>query len=425
MERRNEAIGIGKGNIAIILVMILLLSNIIYKTYEIYFPNTFNGFSFNLVERTSDYLSKQLVTRSVPLLSYTLDTQETMNHQNDSIEKSPYNKLLSLAVPLLGYTIEGDTNHYATVVELEPKIETMVNQEKSNIEDTEIEEENIETIQEDVSYTNQSVENQMPTSYVYTLDQLKDFNFLINNIYTVDSKIYMTQKDFEVENWLNQDMSVDFTEDKPKILIYHSHSQEAFIDSREGVMDDTVVGLGTLLTEILETEYNVNVMHHKGIYDMVDGRLDRSRAYGLAAVPVSKILEENPSIEVVIDLHRDGVPDHVHLVTEIDGKQTAKIMFFNGISRRMVNGEMVENTYLPNPYVKDNMALSLQMQLKSAELYPGFTRKVYLKGDRYNMHLSPKALLIEVGAQNNTVEEARNAMEPLAQIIYETFSPTN
>ena len=57
------------------------------------------------------------------------------------------------------------------------------------------------------------------------------------------------------------------------------------------------------------------------------------------------------------------------------------------------------------------------MQLKAAEYYPGLTRKIYLKGYRYNMHLKDKYLLIELGAQNNTLEEVMNACDPLAHIL--------
>ena len=73
--------------------------------------------------------------------------------------------------------------------------------------------------------------------------------------------------------------------------------------------------------------------------------------------------------------------------------------------------------YLYNPYIADNLAISFQMQLKAAEYYPGFTRRIYLKGYRYNMHYCPKTLLIEVGAQTNTFEEVYNAMDPLANIL--------
>lgn len=68
-------------------------------------------------------------------------------------------------------------------------------------------------------------------------------------------------------------------------------------------------------------------------------------------LPVSgQVLEENPTIQVVIDLHRDGVPEGKHLVTEINGKPTAQIMYFNGLSRTVKNGNL---DTLPNPYIEE------------------------------------------------------------------------
>lgn len=97
------------------------------------------------------------------------------------------------------------------------------------------------------------------------------------------------------------------------------------------------------------------------------------------------------------------------LVMDLDGRPTARFMFFNGLSRTRKTGNIA---YLYNENQDANLAFSFQMQLKAAEYYPGLTRKIYLKGYRYNMHLRPKSLLIELGAQNNTVEEAMNACDP-------------
>ena len=87
---------------------------------------------------------------------------------------------------------------------------------------------------------------------------------------------------------------------------------------------------------------------------MVEGKLDRNRAYDNARIGTREILEEYPSIQVIIDLHRDSGSKRV---TSIDGKDTAQVMFFNGLSRNM-NGPI---PYLYNPYLQDNLAFSLQM----------------------------------------------------------------
>ena len=91
------------------------------------------------------------------------------------------------------------------------------------------------------------------------------------------------------------------------------------MDTVEGDTSTTIVGVGDYLTDILTNTYGYNVYHDTSVYDYVDGKLDRSKAYTYAEENVAKILKENPSIEVVIDLHRDGVPDTTRLVTEENG----------------------------------------------------------------------------------------------------------
>ena len=100
-------------------------------------------------------------------------------------------------------------------------------------------------------------------------------------------------------------------------------------------------------------------------------------------------------------------------MTEIDGKQVARIMLFNGMCRN-ANGPLAD---LENPYKQENLAFSLRMNLIGQVLYPGLMFKIYLKNYRYNMHLSPKSLLVELGTNENTLEEAMNAMPYFAQIL--------
>ena len=243
-----------------------------------------------------------------------------------------------------------------------------------------------------------------------SIEKLRDFDYLLSNFYTVDSATMIGPDQLNADDLLSRSMKIEKQGDAPKILIFHTHSQEAFIDSVEGDTDTTIVGMGKLLAERLNA-LGIPTIHHPGVYDLINGQLDRSAAYEYAEAGVRPILEEHPSIEVVIDLHRDGVGEDTHLVTEINGKPTAQIMFFNGLSRTKDNGDIA---YLPNPYIQDNLAFSLQMKLAAEQMYPGFTRRIFLRGYRYSLHMRPKSLLIEAGAQTNTVEEMRNAMELLA-----------
>lgn len=251
-----------------------------------------------------------------------------------------------------------------------------------------------------------------------SIEKLRDYEYLLSNFYTVDSSTMTDEKQLNADDLLSRSMKIDVNSGGPKVLIYHTHSQEEFADSTPGDPATSIVGVGEYLTELLNKK-GIETIHDSGVYDIINGKLDRSNAYEYAGAAVEKILNDNPEIEVLIDLHRDGVAEGTHLVTEIEGKPTAKIMFFNGLSRSRTNGDI---TYLPNPYIQDNLAFSLQMQINAEENYPGFVRHIYLRAYRYNLHLMPKSLLIEAGAQTNTVEEMMNAMEVLSSMLEEVLT---
>lgn len=246
-----------------------------------------------------------------------------------------------------------------------------------------------------------------------SIEKLRDFDYLLSNFYTVDSSTMIGPEQLNADDLLGRSMKIDNTTGGPKVIIFHTHSQEEFVDSTPGDPATSIVGMGEYLTQLLN-EKGIETIHDTGVYDIINGQLDRSNAYENAEASVRPLIEANPTLEVAIDLHRDGVAEGTHLVTEINGKPTAKIMYFNGLSRTRTNGDI---DYLYNPYIQDNLAFSLQMQLASESLYPGFVRHIYLRAYRYNLHLLPKSLLVEAGAQTNTVEEMRNAMEVLADTM--------
>ena len=248
------------------------------------------------------------------------------------------------------------------------------------------------------------------------LEKLCDYDTLRKEFYAVDSTTSIDRDQIDLHKLMAQDMTLKQKDpSKPQILIYHTHSQEAFADSVPGDDSTTIMGAGEVLAQILTERYGYNVIHHLGKYDVES----RDYAYANAAPALEKILEENPDIEVIIDLHRDDMPEERHLVTQFQGRPTAQFMFFNGLSRTNKTGDI---DYLENPNIGENLAFSFRMQLAAAEYYPGLTRKIYLKGYRYNMQYRGKTLLSELGAQNNTVEEIRNACDPLAHILHLVLS---
>lgn len=250
-------------------------------------------------------------------------------------------------------------------------------------------------------------------------ERLGDYDYLLNNFFIVDANTATNADQLNATRFLEKDLSIKKNAGVPQILIYHSHTQESFADSREGRVEDTIVGVGNYLTEILTKTYGYQVIHVTEEFDLAGGQLDRSKAYDYARPYIEEILKKNPTIEVIIDLHRDGVPEDRRLVTEINGKPTAQIMFYNGLSYTLSSGQV---DYLPNPYIQDNLSFSFQMEYQAAQYYPEFYRGIYLSGLRYNLHLRPRSVLLEAGAQTNTVQEVKNAMEPFAYILNRVLS---
>lgn len=257
-----------------------------------------------------------------------------------------------------------------------------------------------------------------PAAALPSMEQLESFDFLMNQYFILDPSTSADASLLDAAAFLEKDFSLEKDSSVPQILIYHTHSQEAFADSVEGDESTTIVGIGDVLTSILENEYGYCVIHNRNTYDLIDGVLDRNLAYNLALPDVEQILAENPTIEVVIDLHRDGV-DGKRFVSEVNGRPAAQLMFFNGLSRTSENQAI---DYLYNPYLQDNLAFSFQLQLKANQYYPGLMRNIYLSEYRFNLHTRPRSLLVESGTQLNTVEEEKNAMVALADILDQVLS---
>lgn len=246
---------------------------------------------------------------------------------------------------------------------------------------------------------------------ILDLTALQDYETLREQFYAVDSVTNIGRDLLDVQKLTEKDLTISKEDPGPQILIYHTHSQEGFADSVPGDDSTTIMGVGEHLAEILEEQYGYQVLHHTGTYDVEE----RDSAYSRSLPAITQLLEEYPQIQVIIDLHRDAVADESNrLVMDLDGRPTARFMFFNGISWTRKTGSI---SYLQNDNLADNLAFSFQMKLMAEEYYPGLTRKNYINGYRYNMHLRPRTLLIELGAQNNTLEEAMNACDPIAHLL--------
>lgn len=194
-------------------------------------------------------------------------------------------------------------------------------------------------------------------------------------------------------------------EDKPLLLIYHTHTSESFqpVSGKTYAVDpeETVVFLGVALTKILQEKYNIPVLHHREVFDR-----PRSKAYQEAAPAIEKLLRENPQIEVVLDLHRDGVP-HRATTANISGEDTARVLF------------VIETRH---QRWSDNLRFALFLENILQDKFPGFSRGILKRiCARYNQHLHPRSLIVEIGGHENSREELLRAIPLLAEALGETF----
>lgn len=241
------------------------------------------------------------------------------------------------------------------------------------------------------------------------------FQSFLSNYYIEDSSTKAPEELFRPEKLVSYDMRTE-KKKEPQILIFHTHGSEGYADSRAGVTEDTVIGAGELLAKELRETYGYEVIHETTVFDRkADGSDDRNNAYNNALPVITEILKEYPSIEVVIDLHRDSGEARTSV---LNGVSTAKVMLFNGLCRTK-DGPI---TYYSNPNLEGNLAFSLQLQVIGNELYPGLMHRIYLKSYRYNMHLKEKYILVELGTHKNTVAEAKAAMAPFAKTIATVLS---
>ena len=275
--------------------------------------------------------------------------------------------------------------------------------------------------EEDTKITREEIKKQQEEAVkeekVTRVVDLKDPKEIFNNYMFASAQMEFAPdmiEEWNFEQLLNQPIRLDETKEGPQILIFHTHSREEY---KGGL---TVVDVADALKQELETNYGIPVLHIKDEFyeESNKGNRPTGGEYERMEPVIREVLKKYPSISVVIDMHRDGVDEKAHLVTQIDGKETARIMFVNGLCRnRNVKGEVVPKIDLPNPYIGDNLAFSLQMLLAANEMYPGFARKIYCTEWRFSTHMVPQSLLMEWGAQTNTGEEALNAVKPTAQIL--------
>ena len=216
------------------------------------------------------------------------------------------------------------------------------------------------------------------------------------------------------EALLTAPVELHLADGEPRVLILHTHTTESFAQTDPRYEETSpyrtldpghnMIALGTILEKIL-TEAGIGVIHDTDFHDYPS----YNGSYSHAAASTRAYLEQYPTIELILDLHRDAADTPTgQMATKcsIGGQQAAQLMFVLGTDKR-----------LNHPDWEDNLSLALKLQVLLEQENPGICRDLTLSQNRYNQHLGPYALLVEIGAAGNTLDQARLAARELGEAI--------
>ena len=212
----------------------------------------------------------------------------------------------------------------------------------------------------------------------------------------------------DIEKILGEKIDLSVTRDKPSVLIFHTHTTETYQILDRGFYETdfmtrsqsskvNMLRVGKAICEEIERA-GYGVIHDTVIHDN-----SYNGAYAHSRKTVEQILKENPSIQVVLDIHRDAIQlsdgTKIKPTAKIKGKKAAQIMIISGCQEE---GNPITNL----PDWKYNLTFAVHLQNKLEELYEGITRPLYFCPRSYNMNVTHCSLLVEVGSDANTLEEA-------------------
>ena len=206
----------------------------------------------------------------------------------------------------------------------------------------------------------------------------------------------------------------------PMVLIYHTHTTESYVSPKTGNYDEgfsfrttepdkNMVAIGDIIAEQLAAA-GIGVVHAKELHDFPVW----NGSYNNSAETIRSVLAEYPGICIALDIHRDAIADEAAVVApvaEISGKQSAQIMIISGCDDGTMN----------MPDYRENFHLACRLQQTAETMFSGLTRPILFDYRKYNQDMTKGSLLIEVGSQGNTLDEAKYAGELVGQALSETI----
>jgi len=198
--------------------------------------------------------------------------------------------------------------------------------------------------------------------------------------------------------------------DKPLVLIYNTHNSETYLPT-DGVKriegaNAGVEAVAAHLEKILLERHGIQSIRSTEIHDYPSW----ARAYINSERTAKNLLRENPSVQIVLDIHRDAGLPRKGVIATATGYNMAQILLIVGNESR-----------LPHPTWRRNLEFAQMLGRKMDEIYPGLLKAVRVQSGRYNQHLHERSILVEVGCYQNTLEEALLSAEALADVIKEVL----
>lgn len=360
-----------KKNIIIIIINTIILFGIVGITVNL----------SPLIEKPLTAFSLSLLKLSSPVLIYN-NAKATFSNSNSVAEENTTNTVPEEERSVMNSISAEDSKDYTDIQQMPSDIARLMNKAKKTATKSKSKGKTSEEAYQGggtiVSYGNLQIQTKIPKSF-----------------YSPDIKALLNQ---------GSDLTI-YDKSKPTVLIYHSHTTEAYSlldtgyyissDARSNNSARNMVRVGDDLAAYLEKQ-GFNVIHDRTIHDK-----DYTKSYDNSRATIEKYLEQYPSIEVTIDVHRDDITysnkTKVKPTAKINGKKAARMMIISGCEYNRVKNF---------PDWEENLKFDLQVQNKVNELYPGLMRPILFSERKYNMYETHYSFLLEVGTDANTLDEA-------------------
>lgn len=353
-----------------------------------------------LIEKPLTAFSLSILKLGSPALIYN-NAKATFSNSSSAVEENTTNTVPEEEKSVMNSISAKDSKDYTNIQQTPSDIARLMNKAKKTTTKSKSKGKTSEEAYQGggtiVSYGNLQIQTKIPKSF-----------------YSPNIKALLSQ---------GSDLTI-YDKSKPTILIYHSHTTEAYSlldtgyyissDARSNNSARNMVRVGDDLTAYLEKQ-GFNVIHDRTIHDK-----DYTKSYDNSRVTIEKYLEKYPSIEVTIDVHRDDITysnkTKVKPTAKINGKKAARMMIISGCEYNRVKNF---------PDWEENLKFDLQVQNKVNELYPGLMRPILFSERKYNMYETHYSFLLEVGTDANTLDEAcysaRMFGNALGQLLNEKY----